>query len=1254
MINDKLPDPKIDAKDEDKDSGLKIEEESNIGSEEDYDWTEYSEGENSSDHDNLKNENTLVLDVENELISTENKLESDDHDFENSNTITDALKTDDQDHGNNIEIADALTCGDHDYENNKITDGSFIPEANVNYDMKPLQIEDNNYSSKPFSNDVSTAVESKTFQKELTNNNSNTCDQITCKQNETCHPIESFTKQTSIGRDPETYTEEEILSKHSSIDNQDEGTNKNYDEYKNMPVEVKDEWAHKENLCDSQYKQVENHSNIAEDITESVISPDINIPQFASNEENLNRDNSGVNENCSTLNIANISFEENSLTKTRYLDNEQLSESNVNKPLPGDSLEIGNLNTDPCQSPDNIQESGIKSPRDCEEKCENSQETGKSLALELNDPDSTESMQMHTNSAQLQDNVDTCQSANTVPTVKARKDSLAEWAKIENEKRQAQLIKDRERELEKQKQEKELERLQLEKSELVSSLKLQLYSRLEHLGFSLSSGVQDFNFDNGDSCLMSLLDQMNRDDQDFKVWERDDYSFLRWYVTKQMETHITKNTQLPFMKMIKGDPMDYVEHIAEDYVPLDDIFLSAAAVIFNKDIIIVPAVEDEEVRVLYGGPGSTKGKGAPLYMGCIETEHEIPPQYYSILPKENCNSNFVYGEASDRKVSIYQSKEEKKEKRQPRGWKRMDSYSGSASKDLESMINEIVKDENLESLFDKLDQCDDSEDESQPDAVTNTTDIENNRNLTETYGIENSSYIDEVSEMKNQKIIDDYNTNSSNIENTLETADTLNNSKGDLADCDNFSQSTLKQDQSWNQEKLSNGNHISEDMILESNCNPTPKAEIMIIKRKIKITASETREGTESFTDQVKDLSLHEETQLNNKYVDDPNYIIAEEQQNTSEAQHCLDLELSSEVVENTSDSNLTTTLAKHKNLEIFEAVNDNEKNEKVQDNSFELGSTSEFQENKRISPSEIISENVCEETEKKAISIDVANNDGVVRQLTVDNQSVISETEQGVKNGQMLNENNMIVDKNNEDRTEKVIMRQKKYSRRKSTASFRWSGVEMCQVEGTPTCQSSISAPEAASPVSPTKSPQSINAEDLINLKSRLSMKVQEYGLRISRTEEGKCKDSCLVALLDQMHSPGQDFKVWDKDDHSFLYWYICKQMDIQISNGTAANFLHIGDEHTPELVKQFQADNIQTNEYFLRAFSRIFKKDIVIVSSDKAECIRSGTDQKELKNPLIFGKLEDSNTGSELFLSLVPGGENSTLINSLYSTLL
>jgi hypothetical protein len=33
---------------------------------------------------------------------------------------------------------------------------------------------------------------------------------------------------------------------------------------------------------------------------------------------------------------------------------------------------------------------------------------------------------------------------------------------------------------------------------------------------------------------------MNQEGQDFKVWERDDYSFLRWYITRIMETHVVQ------------------------------------------------------------------------------------------------------------------------------------------------------------------------------------------------------------------------------------------------------------------------------------------------------------------------------------------------------------------------------------------------------------------------------------------------------------------------------------------------------------------------------------------------------------------------------------------------------------------------------------------------------------------------------------------------------------------------------------------
>ena len=44
-------------------------------------------------------------------------------------------------------------------------------------------------------------------------------------------------------------------------------------------------------------------------------------------------------------------------------------------------------------------------------------------------------------------------------------------------------------------------------------------------------------------------DQMNRQGQDFKVWERDDYSFLRWYITRIMETHVLQAIQDNFQQI---------------------------------------------------------------------------------------------------------------------------------------------------------------------------------------------------------------------------------------------------------------------------------------------------------------------------------------------------------------------------------------------------------------------------------------------------------------------------------------------------------------------------------------------------------------------------------------------------------------------------------------------------------------------------------------------------------------------------------
>ena len=101
--------------------------------------------------------------------------------------------------------------------------------------------------------------------------------------------------------------------------------------------------------------------------------------------------------------------------------------------------------------------------------------------------------------------------------------------------------------------------------------------------------------------MLNLLDQMKREDQDFKVWERDDYSFLRWYVTKQMETLHGKVDNLKFIEMMNGDFEDYVNKMSQDGVPIDKVFIQAAATIFNKDIILIPVDGETDYDVIVGG-----------------------------------------------------------------------------------------------------------------------------------------------------------------------------------------------------------------------------------------------------------------------------------------------------------------------------------------------------------------------------------------------------------------------------------------------------------------------------------------------------------------------------------------------------------------------------------------------------------------------------------------------------------------------------
>ena len=50
---------------------------------------------------------------------------------------------------------------------------------------------------------------------------------------------------------------------------------------------------------------------------------------------------------------------------------------------------------------------------------------------------------------------------------------------------------------------------------------------------------------------------------------------------------------------------------------------------------------------------------------------------------------------------------------------------------------------------------------------------------------------------------------------------------------------------------------------------------------------------------------------------------------------------------------------------------------------------------------------------------------------------------------------------------------------------------------------------------------------------------------------------DSCYKALIDQMTRPDQDFPAWDRDDHTFLRWYIGKQLEILAASGRGTEYI-------------------------------------------------------------------------------------------------
>merc|ERR1719458_433710 len=249
--------------------------------------------------------------------------------------------------------------------------------------------------------------------------------------------------------------------------------------------------------------------------------------------------------------------------------------------------------------------------------------------------------------------------------------------------------------------------------EHMSSLQEQLECNLAKQGYLKSDTVvQPHLVTGGDGCLVSLLDQMNKEGQDFKVWERDDFSFLRWYVTKQMESLMNKVSCTNFVEAIDGDAQEYIDRVSDDGVHLDKTFLLAVATIFNKDIMLVG--EDGESEVIEGGIDGRRGKGIPLYLGHIRgQEGKNKDVFISIVPDEKHVQDGRNG-AEEELIAECPDVDQQAEEGEDVGgrptgfegkWKRMDSYNPRDSRDMEQLIQDIEATEGYAQIEEEVTGC---------------------------------------------------------------------------------------------------------------------------------------------------------------------------------------------------------------------------------------------------------------------------------------------------------------------------------------------------------------------------------------------------------------------------------------------------------------------------------------------------------------------------------------------------------------------
>ena len=909
------------------------------------------------------------------------------------------------------------------------------------------------------------------------------------------------------------------------------------------------------------------------------------------------------------------------------------------------------------------------------------------------------------------------------------------------------------------------------KEEYLAMMNAQLDLKLEAAGFIKSSQCSDPSVSEGDQCLLNLLDQMKREDQDFKVWERDDFSFLRWYVTRQMETLHGKVENLKFVETLKENFQSYVDKMSEDGVPIDRVFIQAMATIFNKDIILIPVDGETDFEVVVGGLNNGKSKGNPLYLGHIRKTENCPDIFVSVMPEtidKSKISSILAGELTFVDKIIKENTEEDKDRRDSaeednpsrlmpgiNQWKRMDSFTGSSSK-VDVMINDIISGENLNELFSKLDNEDDSDNDFDEDSDS-VSDCETVASA-ETIQPSDSDNFDEGE--VSQKFINNQEK-AEEMEEVDADVDDDEAASGDLEESEDweYDEQTgywLKKENKSDEAEPESENIFKKQIQDDGEAHEYQHEEEEVNREEssadsVEDEVSEGKVEADIVTDvQEEDESQTPSTEVENNvdpeegetdgwtYDEASGYWVASPDNNTAaadyedeapeeeiveedeikvdhigytEAEHEISEEENNADTINEEDKELIVESGenqdcwidnKKNNLQSSEVTDVHTREKEPSDGDDEeinnqINTWEKVDCDKRLPDSQVrrkikISVSVSESDQVKqsdhiqpcdpvTLESESSNDFSVSTGEYFSNHSHLGTKDEEVPEAAenaaniiesageecILSDNNNLpsnqieptlvdkvdkdIERGDNDNSPEVKLRGRgpirKYSQK--TASFRWSGAEMIQIDG----------PQPQPLFSPDTQPGEteggeVRADPLqttrVNIgykKTSSAMEKKLAGLGLARsetfTELHKDGDNCLKALLDQMGQPEQDFKVWERDDFPFLRWYIAKQLEIQVSAGRAESYVRCDSATLEDFLTNIQKDETYLDNDYLFSVSKVFNKDIIVINSGQSECDvtywRGGQDNTGGKGaPLYLARLRKEDAGQNYYQSILP----------------